>query len=597
VAWCSAYSGSVDGAIVADTPQLNDYLSQPLRDWLSQPVADTTDPDLLTVASLLCTPPIVPYRLLRRMRRNVLSRPGTLGLEGVLCSAWFVESLAGDGFVFEADFTRLMRDRLREGIVARGFAADLIGLRGILEEGTAELSPLLRLEERLCWAYSSEADFSTTVDTILTDVVYTIVEEERTRILTWVAGAFSRLPPEIIAGPAAWLLAQLCDAAKLPHPPVEWPPGGVDGGLLRDALALVPDTLTGFRRDGETLMFGRLTPSRRFALPLPAVTPKFVNIKWDSNTSQVWIDTSSHITRVPVGRSSVELRDMRGRLYRLEAFTGDRAPEDEALDHALAELERRWHEQQSTYATVRRLVPNGKGLIVSFDEFTGVTAFMPTSKTGITPFSFKKLQNMIDSRIPVRIINFDQQTLSIVVTRSSNNWTSGTLAVGDEFTGRVTSKTNFGVFVSFAEAAGIRHEDIVGNKTDGLVHKTELSWIHDYTKKEEFPVEVGDMMRVRVLEIDAQRQRVSLSARQTQPDPWQMLMSSIHVGDRLTVPVTGVMPYGWFLRLSEGIEGLLHISEAPEGSIFQVGEEITVWVLDIDDPRRRVSLTMRPAPR
>ena len=173
---------------------LTAYLSPPLREWLSRPVGETTDPDVLTLASILCTPPIVPYGLLRQMRRSLLPRPGTLGVEAAVCSAWFVETIAGDGFAFEHDFAQFMRERLRDGIARQGLPADLKGLRRIIDQETVRLSPLLQLEERLCWAYSVQGDFAPAVDAILTDIVNTIVREKRTRILTWAAGAFSRLP-------------------------------------------------------------------------------------------------------------------------------------------------------------------------------------------------------------------------------------------------------------------------------------------------------------------------------------------------------------------------------------------------------------------
>jgi predicted RNA-binding protein with RPS1 domain len=580
---------------VADDPGLNEYLSQPLRDWLARPVARTDDPELLILASLLCTPPIVPYRLLRRMRRSLLARPGTLGIEGILCSAWFVESLAVDGFVFEPDFVHLLRTRLRAGLVGEGLDADRDGLRRLIEEETAQLSPLLRLEERMCWAYGSEADFAPIVEKILSDVVHTIVQEDRLRILTWVAGAFSRLPPEIIVGSAAWVLAQLCRSVGLPHPLVEWPADGIDEALLRAALALLPDGLIGVHRDGRTLTIGTVTVRRRTALAVPAVTPKLLTVKWNSGTSQVTRDVAAGPVRIEVGGSAVDIRDMRGRTYRLSAFTGDIAPEEIAIEEALTELDRRWRAREAMNATVVRMVESRAGLIVSFTDFPGFTAFMPASRAGLEPFSYKRLHGLVNSQIKVRVINIDRAVQRVVVERTMIRWTSGSLAVGDEFVGPVTSIVNFGIFVSFAAAAGLE-DGTDGIKLDGLVHVSELSWGPQVTKGSDFPVRIGDMVRVRVIGIDADRERVSLSLKQTMPDPFTVVTRSFRVGDRVAVAVQKTVPFGWFVGFPEGWDGLLHVSEAPEGSTFEEGNQLSVWILALDIERRRISVTLRPPP-
>jgi predicted RNA-binding protein with RPS1 domain len=569
---------------------LTTYLSPPLREWLSGPVGTTTDPDLLTLAAVLCTPPIVPYRLLRRMRRSLLPQPDTLGVEAAVCSAWFVETIAADGFAFEHDFAQLMRERLRDGIVRQDLRADLAGLRHIIEQETVQLSPLLRLEEQLCWAYIAHSDFAPAVDAILSDIVRTIVREKRTRMLTWASGAFARLPAITMTGPGAWILAQLCEAAYLPHPVVEWPPDGVDEALLNNALTLVPDTLVGIQRDGSELVIGTVTVRRKIALPLPAVTPKFVSVKWDSNASRIWLDPATEVARIPVGRSAVEIRDMRGRTYRLAEFSGHLAPEDEALELALTEVDRRWRQREGMDATGTRVVGGGKGIIVSLDDPAGITAFLPGSRAGAKPAS------LVDARLRVRIINFDRRALSVVVERIPETveppWSTGTLAVGDEFTAPVTSIVNFGVFVSVAEAAGFSSET---TRLDGLVHLSELAWMHiDHPSD---VVSIGDILRVRVIYIDPERKRIGLSVKQTQPDPIALLAASYQIGERVVATVSKVVPFGWFLHLpEEGIDGLLHLSEAPDGTVFEAGDQTVVWLLGIDVEQRRIAFTLRPPP-
>src|SRR6185437_1420280 len=167
-------------------------------------------------------------------------------------------------------------------------------------------------------------------------------------------------------------------------------------------------------------------------------------------------------------------------------------------------------------------------------------------------------------------------------------WSTGRLAVGDEFTGPVTSIVRFGAFVSFAKAAGFSRDNV---ELAGLVHVSELAWTHiDHPEQ---VVSVGDMIRVRVIGIDTERKRVALSAKQTQPDPLALLAESNPVGRRVTVTVTKIVPFGWFLRLSEGVEGLMHLSEAPDGTVLEVGDLVSVWIHAIDPERMRISFTLR----
>ncbi|NBU85704.1 MAG: S1 RNA-binding domain-containing protein, partial [Actinobacteria bacterium] len=152
--------------------------------------------------------------------------------------------------------------------------------------------------------------------------------------------------------------------------------------------------------------------------------------------------------------------------------------------------------------------------------------------------------------------------------------------------GVVSSIVNFGAFV-----------DLGG--VDGLVHVSELSWEHvDHPAK---VVEVGQEVTVEVLEVDFERERVSLSLKSTQEDPWQHFARTHQLGQVVPGEVTKLVPFGAFIRVAEGIEGLVHISELasrhveiPE-QVVQVGDSTFVKVIDIDLERRRISLSIRQA--
>ena len=150
----------------------------------------------------------------------------------------------------------------------------------------------------------------------------------------------------------------------------------------------------------------------------------------------------------------------------------------------------------------------------------------------------------------------------------------------------VSSVVNFGAFV-----------DLGG--MDGLVHVSELSWKHvDHPSS---VVQVGDEVTVQVLDVDLSRERISLSLKATQQDPWQEFANGHQVGELVYGRVTKLVPFGAFVQVGEGIEGLVHISEmavhhveAPE-QVVTPGEELWVKIIDIDLDRRRISLSIKQA--
>ena len=145
---------------------------------------------------------------------------------------------------------------------------------------------------------------------------------------------------------------------------------------------------------------------------------------------------------------------------------------------------------------------------------------------------------------------------------------------------------NFGAFV-----------DLGG--MDGLVHVSELSWKHvDHPSS---VVQVGDEVTVQVLDVDLSRERISLSLKATQQDPWQEFAGGHEVGELVYGRVTKLVPFGAFVQVGEGIEGLVHISEmaihhveAPE-QVVTPGEELWVKIIDVDLERRRISLSIKQA--
>ena len=150
--------------------------------------------------------------------------------------------------------------------------------------------------------------------------------------------------------------------------------------------------------------------------------------------------------------------------------------------------------------------------------------------------------------------------------------------------GQISNIVDFGAFV-----------DLDG--IDGLIHISELSWSHVNHPSE--ILNIGDTVQVKVLDIDRDRQRISLGLKQTQEDPWQRVVDTYNVGDELEGTVTKVVAFGAFVEILEGVEGLVHISELAQQhvenprEIVQPGDEVKVKILEIDSERRRLSLSIK----
>ena len=223
----------------------------------------------------------------------------------------------------------------------------------------------------------------------------------------------------------------------------------------------------------------------------------------------------------------------------------------------------------------------------------GLRGFLPASLVEMR--RVRDLQPYVGRELEAKIIELDKNRNNVVLSRRAyleqtqsevrTNFLQ-TLQKGQVRTGVVSSIVNFGAFV-----------DLGG--VDGLVHVSELSWKHIDHPSE--VVEVGNEVTVEVLEVDFDRERVSLSLKATQEDPWQAFARTHAIGQVVPGKVTKLVPFGAFVRVEDGIEGLVHISElaqrhveVPE-QVAKVGDEVFVKVIDIDLERRRISLSLKQA--
>ena len=264
------------------------------------------------------------------------------------------------------------------------------------------------------------------------------------------------------------------------------------------------------------------------------------------------------------------------------------------LSKKRAQYERAWGtiekiKEEDGVVTGRVIEVVKGGLIVDI----GLRGFLPASLVEMR--RVRDLQPYVGQELEAKIIELDKNRNNVVLSRRA--WLEQTqsevrhtflnqLQKGQIRKGVVSSIVNFGAFV-----------DLGG--VDGLVHVSELSWKHIDHPSE--VVEVGHEVTVEVLDVDMDRERVSLSLKATQEDPWQAFARLHQIGQIVPGKVTKLVPFGAFVRVEEGIEGLVHVSELAERhvdipeQVVQVNDKVMVKIIDIDLERRRISLSLKQA--
>ena len=225
-------------------------------------------------------------------------------------------------------------------------------------------------------------------------------------------------------------------------------------------------------------------------------------------------------------------------------------------------------------------------------EVQGIRAFLPGSLVDVRPI--RDTTHLEGQPLEFKVLKLDEKRNNVVVSRravmeaensADRDELLANLAEGQEVKGIIKNLTDYGAFV-----------DLGG--VDGLLHITDMSW-----KRIKHPseiVEVGQEMLVKVLKFDKEASRVSLGLKQMGEDPWESLKNRFPVGSKVAAKVTNLTDYGCFAELEEGLEGLVHVSEMDwtnknihPSKIVNVGDEVEVMILDINEERRRISLGIK----
>ena len=221
----------------------------------------------------------------------------------------------------------------------------------------------------------------------------------------------------------------------------------------------------------------------------------------------------------------------------------------------------------------------------------GIRGFLPASLVDIR--RVHNLDEFMSTTLECKVIELNRSRNNVVLSRRAvleeerkevRDQILDRLQPGEVVEGKISNIVDFGAFV-----------DLEG--IDGLIHISELSWSHVNHPSE--VVAIGDTVKIKVLDIDRDRQRISLGLKQTQEDPWQRVVSTYRSGDVLEGTVTKVVSFGAFVEILDGVEGLVHISELADhhvenpSDVVELGASLNVKILEIDEERRRLSLSIK----
>lgn len=238
---------------------------------------------------------------------------------------------------------------------------------------------------------------------------------------------------------------------------------------------------------------------------------------------------------------------------------------------------------------------NRGGLLVAYDNLRGFipNSHIPSIRRGTSTQKAGEIKSeLIGKRLPVKLIEVNQKERRLVFSarvaqKDLRLKRLNEIEVGKVFKSRVVNVVDFGVFV-----------DLEG--VDGLVHKSEIDW--DRLNHPSKLFNVGDEIEVKVVGVDIEKQRVSLSRKAILPNPWLKLADKYNVGDLVQGIIVSVLDFGAFVELEEGLQGLVHVSELGYANmenktgVVQKGDQVLVRIMGIDPGRERVSLSMRRVP-
>ncbi|OON95580.1 MAG: 30S ribosomal protein S1 [Epulopiscium sp. Nele67-Bin005] len=257
-------------------------------------------------------------------------------------------------------------------------------------------------------------------------------------------------------------------------------------------------------------------------------------------------------------------------------------------ERAMGEIETLYKDQAIVDVKIKEAT---KGGLITFVK--GVRAFIPGSQ--ITDTYVEDLNSYVGQTLPVQIIQFEPKNRRLVLSgktlaRQQKSQKRAErlsqLVVGEVYTGTITKLMPYGAFVSL-------------DGVEGLVHNTDLSWVR--IKHPSDVVKEGEAVKVKVLSVDNEKGRVALSVKDMLEDPWQAAMGNLEEGQTVSGSVVKFMSFGAFVKISEGVEGLVHISQICDKRItkpeeaLEIGQEVNVKITKIDRQEKKIALSILAA--
>ena len=531
------------------------------------------------LATALSVPPFVTWEHLRGVRRQLLGA-GSLVVELDLADSHLVVSVTRSGLVLSSRHVRWARTRLRTLLAGRDGADRLMPRDG-------GLPPLLAIEARLTHAFVSREEYIDECESMLRGVLLTLTQENRDGIRDWATGALHRLPREVVATSAGYLLCGVVGIESPVQAAHQWP---IDLQLARDLSGFLPTRLVGLHRDGAVTDFGPPSRSRPHAISVPTLPGVPLRVSWseDGETQVHLVDLARLPAAFATGTNEVAIEDFSGARFTLEAFEGV-APELIELTRCLEIAQSALDMRLPLGVTVLRRVRSG--YVVGLVEAPALTAYVYAS-------DFEALRLWSELPEPkVLLTRVDPVARTVLAAPAPTmQRVPEEVEVGDVVPATVASIAKFGVFVRMS-----------GGMT-GLLHDSEVA--------ASLEIELGGHLLVQVHRISLERDRIWFATSPPRPattpprhGAWRSgdetrlrqleLVESIPVGWTGVGPISKVVPYGYFVALpardGETIDGLLHNSQIAAGPDLDEGDTVEVEVILVEDGR--ISLATHPRKR
>jgi small subunit ribosomal protein S1 len=348
----------------------------------------------------------------------------------------------------------------------------------------------------------------------------------------------------------------------------------------------------------QTLTMEQLLSQSNYALHIPKEGDILEGTVIDVTKKMVLVDIGAKTEGLVLDREFASAKDMVDELkpgQKVEVFVlqGENDQGQILLSLKRAAMDRKWQELQKFLdeqitIKVDAVDVNRGGMVVTYDTLRG---FIPTSQFGRQVTG--KLDGLVNTQLDVKVLEADKEKNRLIFSErlvseadeiANADMALSTVKAGNVVAGTVTGVKPFGVFV----AVEVPLENGTLGVLEGMVHISEVSWdkVDELTKL----FEKGQKVETKVVSVDKEQKKLTLSLKQLQSDPWEKLSAECPPGTTVSGTVSRIVPFGVFVAVASGVDGLIHESKL-DGNAYYEGQKISVVIDSIDSAQRRVSLS------